>query len=125
MASTADTVGLRLVPAVEMSVLDPAATDLNICGYGIGRDDGPVAIVLEDSREDRRRRIDDMAGLLRELGWLVDEGLLEPRRSEGSPIGRPHLAQAVVAHAGNARRLSREGLTDPSDFLVAYLIVGK
>jgi predicted metal-dependent phosphoesterase TrpH len=55
----------------------------------------------------------------------VDEAALADRRRTGRPVGRPHLAAAVVAHPRNRGRLEREGLTDATDFLVAYLIPGR
>jgi predicted metal-dependent phosphoesterase TrpH len=66
-----------------------------------------------------------MAEALRELGYEVDESELKRRRAQGKPIGRPHLADAVVHHPGNRERLESEGLNERSAFLVAYLIDGK
>ena len=66
-----------------------------------------------------------MVDALRELGCTIDESVLRARSEQGKAIGRPHLAQAVVSHPDNADRLEREGLTDPSAFLVAYLIEGR
>ncbi len=45
-------------------------------------------------------------------------------RLAGKPVGRPHLAAAVVDHPANAERLEAEGLTDVSSFIPAYLIQG-
>ena len=66
-----------------------------------------------------------MVDALGELGYAIDESVLRARSEQGKAIGRPHLAQAVVGHPDNASRLEREGLTDPSAFLVAYLIEGR
>ena len=51
--------------------------------------------------------------------------MLEDRKAVGRPIGRPHVAQAVVQHPANGERLASEGLGGVSEFLVAYLIDGK
>jgi predicted metal-dependent phosphoesterase TrpH len=40
------------------------------------------------------------------------------------PVGRPHIAQAVLDHPANAERLQREGLADASQVLEAYLVPG-
>jgi hypothetical protein len=65
-----------------------------------------------------------MAALLRAGGYVVDEGPLERRRADGKPIGRPHLAAAVLAEPANAARLEREGHGDISSFIAAQLIPG-
>jgi predicted metal-dependent phosphoesterase TrpH len=66
-----------------------------------------------------------MADRLRENGWELDESPIEARRAAGKSIGRPHLAQAVVAHPANAARLRSEGVNDVSPFIANYLIGGK
>jgi 3',5'-nucleoside bisphosphate phosphatase len=50
--------------------------------------------------------------------------MLDVRATEGKSIGRPHIAQAVVAHPANAARLAEEERTEPTAFLVGYLIEG-
>lgn len=116
---------LRHVAGVEISVLDPVAQDLHVCGYLIDPANTALAAQLERSRNDRHRRAERMIAALHELGFAVDEQPLDARRREGKTIGRPHLAQAVVQHPANAQRLARERLQDPSAFLVAYLIEGR
>ena len=66
-----------------------------------------------------------MTDLLEALGWSVDYPPLRARADAGKAVGRPHIAQAVVAHPDNRGRLQAEGLTDATAFLVAYLIEGK
>jgi predicted metal-dependent phosphoesterase TrpH len=66
-----------------------------------------------------------MADALRELGYALDDTELARRRAQGKPIGRPHLADAVVSHPANAQRLEAEGLAERSAFLEAYLIDGR
>jgi predicted metal-dependent phosphoesterase TrpH len=66
-----------------------------------------------------------MSAALRELGFEIDDDALAARRAAGKPIGRPHLAQAVISHPANAERLKDEGTDDVSPFIVAYLITGK
>ncbi len=117
--------GLRVVPAAELSAVDPAGEDLHILGYGIDHRDARLSERLATFRADRERRAERMALALRELGYELDERPLQARREAGAPIGRPHLAQAVVGCPANARRLAEEGLQEPSAFLVAYLIEGR
>jgi hypothetical protein len=118
-------VGIRLVPAVEVSAVDAAGPDLHILGYLIEPGDAALIERLAVYRADRERRTEAMVATLRELGFELDERPLQTRRQTGKPIGRPHVAQAVVAHPANAERLASESLTDPSAFLAAYLIEGR
>jgi predicted metal-dependent phosphoesterase TrpH len=124
-AHAAGQVGLRLVAGVEISVIDPAAADLHMCGYGFDPADPALLAQLAHSREDRERRAARMIEALQENGWSVNHELLNRRALAGKTIGRPHLAEAVTSEPQNAERLRREGLENPTDFLVAYLIEGK
>jgi predicted metal-dependent phosphoesterase TrpH len=112
--------GLRLVPAVELSAVDPLGEDLHVLGYEIDTADAGLAERLESFRADRRGRIGRMADAMEELGWEIDRTLFGDLESPG----RPHLAAAVFHHPANAARVRDEGLEDPSALLVAYLIPG-
>ena len=116
---------LRLVPAVEISSVDGDQQDLHVLGYLIDHQDSALRGRLHTWREDREHRAEAMADALRGLGYVLDESDLERRRAQGKPIGRPHLADAVVGHPANRRRLEAEGLNERSAFLEAYLIEGK
>ena len=116
--------GVALVPAVEISVLDPAAQDLHLVGYLIDTENAELATQLERSRSDREQRADRIVARLKDLGWAVDEQFLTDHVEAGKTIGRPHLAQAVYHHPDNSPRLVTEGLSDPTAFLIAYLIEG-
>jgi predicted metal-dependent phosphoesterase TrpH len=116
--------GLRLVPAVEISSVDRDRQDLHVLGYRIDHRDVTLRARLTGWRTDRERRADAMAGALHELGYEVDDSELARRKAQGKPIGRPHLADAVVRHPANAQRLASEGLGERSAFLEAYLIDG-
>ncbi len=116
---------IRLVTATEISVIDPAGPDLHMCAYLIDPDEPALHAQLRRSRDDRLARAWRMAAALQEEGFVVDEDFLRARADAGQTIGRPHLAQAVTRHPDNAERLERDGLTDPTALLVAYLIEGK
>ena len=117
--------GIRLVSGVEISTLDEDAQDLHILGYLFDAGDPGLRDCLDGYREDRRRRARAMIDALRELGFELDEDVLAARARAGKSIGRPHLAEAVVAHPANATRLAAEDIDDPSGFLEAYLIEGR
>jgi predicted metal-dependent phosphoesterase TrpH len=123
-AAAAEHDGLRLVPAVELSSVHERFEDLHVLGYGIDTADPELLARLRGAREDRVVRAEQMAARLAELGLEVDSSALAERRATGSPIGRPHLAAATIAHPANAERLAREGCTTVSTFIPAYLIPG-
>ncbi len=123
-AGAAAASGLGFVTGVEISVLDDAAADIHMCGYLIDVDNEALLRQLEQSRGDREHRADRIADRLEELGYAVDRAHLQERVASGKTVGRPHLAEAVVHHPANAERLRAEGLTEPTPFLVAYLIEG-
>ena len=117
--------GITVVPAVEISSMFDARQDLHILGYLIDPADPALGRTLERSRADRQERAAKMVAALRELGFAVDEEMLQRRSQAGQAIGRPHLAQAVVARPENHERLRAARLLEPTAFLVAYLIEGR
>ena len=122
--AAARTHGIGLVIATEISAVDAGYEDLHVLGYGIDHRDPLLLERLADARADRGRRAERMIARLRELGFAVDESSLDARRAEGKPLGRPHLASAVLAHPDNAERLAAEGHSDVSSFIPAYVIPG-
>jgi 3',5'-nucleoside bisphosphate phosphatase len=124
-AEAASELGVGLVPAVEISSVDRTKQDLHVLGYLVDHHDPVLHERLRSWREDRERRAEAMGAALRALGYELEETELARRRDEGKPIGRPHLADAVVRHPGNEQRLRDEGLAERSAFLEAYLIDGK
>src|SRR5918996_834462 len=117
--------GVRVVPATEISAVDGEYEDLHVLGYGIDHRSALLGERLLDARADRERRADAMAERLGELGFEIDPGPIEARKQAGKPVGRPHLAPAVLAHPANAERLAAEGHADVSSFIPSYLIQGK
>ncbi len=119
--AAADLDGIALVPAAEISALDGEREDLHICGYLLDHHDRDLLESLELWRADRRDRAHRMAEALRENGWALE---LPDSLKGDKPVGRPHLAQAVLDHPDNAARLRAEGLTNHAQILEAYLIPG-
>ena len=116
--------GVQVVPATEISAVDGQYEDLHVLGYGIDHRSKLLGERLLDARLDRERRADAMAARLGELGFEVDPAPIDSRKEAGKPVGRPHLAAAVLAHPANAERLEAEGHSDVSSFIPAYLIQG-
>lgn len=122
--------GVRVVPAVEISSIDnpgnqAAARELHILGYLIDHHDPAFEGALAEFLSDRERRTLRMAGALREQGWELDDATIAARIEAGQPIGRPHLAEAVLSVPANATRLREEKIDDVGSLIRAYLIEGK
>jgi predicted metal-dependent phosphoesterase TrpH len=116
--------GLRCSPAAELSSVSGEFEDLHVCGYELRHDDPALRDVLADFRADRGRRIWAMADRLEELGFALDRGALRAREATGAPLGRPHLADAVLAHPGNAAKLRAEGIDGKDTLFPPYLVPG-
>jgi hypothetical protein len=116
--------GIRVVPAAELSALHAEHEDVHVCAYLIDHHAPAWTEALEELRADRLARGLRMAGALEEAGLALDRAPLEARAAAGRPVGRPHLALAVLDAPGNAGRLAAEGLRTVGDVIEAYLIPG-
>jgi 3',5'-nucleoside bisphosphate phosphatase len=116
--------GIEVIPATELSSVDEAYEELHILGYLVDHRDSELGATLEDLRSDRERRVLAMAGLLREAGLQFDDGELRRRSAAGDPLGRPHLAQAILDHPANAERLAAEGVVGLRELFPRYLVPG-
>ncbi|HEY0515762.1 MAG TPA: PHP domain-containing protein [Solirubrobacteraceae bacterium] len=120
--------GVEVVPAVEISAVDDGAQtvrELHILGYRIDHTGPPMTERLEEFLADRERRTLRMRDALREVGFELDEQEIEQRIAAGRPIGRPHLAGAVLRAPANAQRLQQEGIDDIGSLIRGYLIEGR
>jgi predicted metal-dependent phosphoesterase TrpH len=111
---------IEVIPATEMSAVHDSHEDLHILGYAIDHTDGTLLEALEDFRADRVRRIFAMADRLRELGFELDDASFKDHPAPG----RPHLADALLAHPANAQRLREEGIDGKNALFPAYLVPG-
>jgi predicted metal-dependent phosphoesterase TrpH len=125
--------GVRVVAAVEISAIDAGGEEgeigtpreLHILGYNIDHTDPAFTAALEEFLADREQRTLRMAAALREAGFALDEEQIEGRIAAGKPIGRPHLAEAVLAAPANAARLESEEIDDVGSLIRGYLIEGR
>jgi len=126
--------GVEVVPAVEISAVDDGQggesagherRELHILGYGIDHEGPLMSAQLEEFLADREKRTLRMRDALREVGFDLDEAEIEQRIAEGKPIGRPHLAGAVLRAPANAERLQREEIDDVGSLIRGYLIEGR
>jgi predicted metal-dependent phosphoesterase TrpH len=120
--------GLRVVPAVEISAVDdgsPTPRELHVLGYNIDHAAPGLGERLGEFLADREHRTLRMAKALRGAGFELDETEIEQRVADGQPIGRPHLAEAVLGEPSNSARLKDEGIVDIGSMIRAYLIEGR
>ena len=113
---------------MEISAVDegaPVGRELHILGYNIDHTGESLTERLSAFLADREHRTLRMAAALREVGWELDEREITERNAAGQPIGRPHLAEAVLAVPANAARLKEEGIDDIGSLIRAYLIEGR
>jgi predicted metal-dependent phosphoesterase TrpH len=116
--------GVEVIPATELSSVDETYEELHILGYLVDHRDAAFGAILEDLRADRERRVLAMADRLREVGFELDDGELQRRSAAGDPLGRPHLAHAILDHPANAQRLADEGIAGLRELFPAYLVPG-
>jgi 3',5'-nucleoside bisphosphate phosphatase len=120
--------GVRIVPAVEISAVDEGSSvprELHILGYGIDHTGAVLSERLAEFLADREQRTLRMADGLRQAGLELDEEQINTRVADGQPIGRPHLAEAVLSAPANAQRLQDEGIDDIGSLIRGYLIEGR
>jgi 3',5'-nucleoside bisphosphate phosphatase len=120
--------GVRVVTAVEISAVDegaPVPRELHILGYCIDHTGPLLTERLARFLGDREQRTLRMAAALKEQGLELDERELDTRRAAGQPIGRPHLAEAVLACPANAARLKDEKIDDIGSVIRGYLVEGR
>src|SRR6202034_2230647 len=97
----------------------------HILGYLVNHTNPEFNATLATFLADREQRTLRMADNLRGLGIELDQRAIDVRVSAGEPIGRPHLAEAALAHPANAQRLRAENIDDIGSFIKGYLIEGR
>jgi len=86
--------GLDFVPGIELSTEDDGAS-VHVLGYWVDPDDPDLAAENARLRVSRSDRAGQILARLAELGVVVDPAAV--RAIAGTaPIGRPHIAQAMV-----------------------------
>ncbi len=96
-AARCNRVGLRLtaIPGVELSTGEEGRT--HILGYGVNPFHPALRQTLTELRRKRRLRLAETTEALRRLGIELPPGSLPDADATGTPVGRPHVARALVA----------------------------
>ena len=90
------------INGIEITAVE-ADRDVHVLGYFFDPDDTQLAAFLERQREDRVRRVHEIVARLAAAGWRIDpQPVLAAAHQAGRSVGRPHIADALVA-AGYAR----------------------
>lgn len=99
--AAARALGLALVPGIEITAVE-AGQDVHVLGYFFDPADRGLFDFLRVQRADRVRRVHEMAERLRAMGCGIDtRPLIAQGAGTGASVGRPHVADALVA-AGHA-----------------------
>ncbi len=101
--AAARTAGVRLIAGVEITAVE-GGRDIHLLAYFVDPGDRSLSEFLDRQRADRLRRLREIADRLAALGARIDiDALLAAAAlSPGRSVGRPLLADALVA-AGHAR----------------------
>jgi predicted metal-dependent phosphoesterase TrpH len=113
--------GVRVATGVEISAVRGPDLDVHVLGYAFDPAHPALADALGRFRAERELRNDRILDRLRELGLEADLAEVAARREAGQPVGRPHLAHAVLAAPGNRERLVAEEADTVDGMFRAYL----
>jgi len=119
--SVGEDCGVEVISGVELSTNDGKAS-FHFLGFGIDHKNTELASVLADVRKERVTRAQEIVGRLQKAGFRITyEDVL--RHATGSSVGRPHIAQALIANPENKKFLG-EGASVKS-VIEGYLVLGK
>lgn len=94
--------GMELVPGIELSV-EEGSYDIHLLGYFVTRPE-VLLDTLNEIQRDRVTRALRMVDLLAELGLPIEYARVE-QRARGGVVGRPHVAEELVAR-GHASHIN-------------------
>lgn len=107
--------GVEAVAGIEVTAVHEGR-DVHVLGYFVDAESVALDAFLVHQREDRRRRVLEIAERLERLGAPIDRAaLVEAASAPGRSPGRPLVAAALIA-AGHAR--------DVSDAFERFLVPG-
>lgn len=92
--AAADGTGLEIVPGVEFSA-EHEGSSVHVLGYWVSPDDEALLTEMDRLRNERYRRAEQIVEKFNELGIDVRFERVEELAGH-APIGRPHIARAVV-----------------------------
>lgn len=94
--------GVMLVTGIEITAVEDDR-DVHVLGYFFDPHDSQLIEFLAAQRNDRVRRVHEIVERLRAIGCGIDaEPVYAAASQSGRSVGRPHIADALIA-AGHAR----------------------
>jgi predicted metal-dependent phosphoesterase TrpH len=102
-AASARDAGLELVPGIEITAVADGR-DVHVLGYFIDTTSARLREFLTAQRHDRLRRAREIAGRLASLGAPVDVAPIAAGAARGQSVGRPQIADALIAAGHVASR---------------------
>jgi len=85
---------LRVIPGVEIST-DVPRGEVHMLGYFIDYTDKELLLELDNMRNSREKRAQDMIAKLADLGMAIEWQRVQEIAGSGT-VGRPHIAQAML-----------------------------
>lgn len=95
-AEAASRLGVALVRGIEVSC-SHRGTSVHLLGFLVRPDDPVLAAELAAVRESRRTRLDRMVEAMAADGVPIDLDQVRAQAAPGATVGRPHIADALVA----------------------------
>ena len=114
---------LSLVLGAEISCLTEAGISVHMLGLLFDGNNKDMARMLEQTRDDRVPRMIKMIELLNLAGIEVTMADVDAAKRTGATLGRPHLADALVArgHIASRDEAFQGLLNNDSEFYVAHM----
>lgn len=88
--------GVAVLPGIEIST-HVADQEVHLLGYGADPWSQPLRDALADLRKSRLERLPRMLAKLASLGVQISEADVQAQAGHASSLGRPHIADALVA----------------------------
>lgn len=89
--------GIRFIDGIEITAVEDER-DVHVLGYFVDPRHDALRRFLERQREDRIRRVREIAERLAGLGVAIDpEPLVARALEQGGSVGRPHVAAALIS----------------------------
>lgn len=120
----AEAAGLKLIPGVEISTIDPAGIKAHIIGLGVDPANELLLANLANQNLARSSYTEKVIDLLAEANWRIDSRSLY---NAETTITKAHIARSVIEQPSNRKRLERIFGTQPTvgAFIETYLLKGQ
>ena len=113
---------MQLVQGAEISCQDAEGISIHMLGYMFDTEFQPLLQVLESTRENRVSRMERIIARLNEAGIEISLEDVHAQRKGDATLGRPHLADALVArgHVASRDEAFAELLHNKSKFYINH-----